>query len=196
MGTLGEVESALGVIRQVGGEQIPVVVLHCTSEYPARPEDMNLRAMTTMAQAFHVPVGLSDHSQGIEAAIAAIALGGCVIEKHFTLDRKMDGPDHEASLEPEALAALVQAMRRTAIMLGDGIKQPVAIEQSNMVSIRRSVVASRDLPPNTVLQLSDLICKRPGHGIAPANLNNLVGMRINRAIEMDEPILWNDLISG
>ena len=193
LGNLAEVEAGLAAVRKGGGDDLPIVVLHCTSEYPAPADEMNLRAMTTLAASFGVPVGLSDHSEGAETTIAAIAMGACVIEKHFTLDRAMEGPDHPASVDPQGLAELVAAVRKTSIMLGDGIKRPTRRERANMTGIRRSVLAASDLPAGTVLQPNDLVCKRPGTGVPPAQLDLLVGMTINRPLLADEPIQWADV---
>jgi N,N'-diacetyllegionaminate synthase len=191
MSDLGEVERALAALRGEGNPS--VVLLHCTSEYPAPAAEMNVRAVATLARAFQVPVGLSDHSTGHEAAIAAVALGAVVIEKHFTLDRELPGPDHRASLDPDGLRAFVASLRTVELMLGDGIKRMTPSEHRNVAGIRRSVVARRALKKGFVLTAEDLVCKRPGTGIAPEALQHIVGMRINRDLEEDEPISWDDL---
>jgi len=193
LGDLAEVAAAVEVLRAAGGENLPIVVLQCTSEYPAPDDEMNLRAMCVFASALGLPVGLSDHSRGAEASIAAVAMGGRVIEKHFTLDRNLEGPDHAASLEPGELAALATSVRRVFSMLGDGLKRPTRAERANITGIRRSVVAVRPIAQGEVLRREDLACKRPGTGIAPGDLERVVGLRVNRALEEDEPIDWADL---
>jgi N-acetylneuraminate synthase/N,N'-diacetyllegionaminate synthase len=193
LGNLGEIETALAALRAGGGPDLPIVVLQCTSEYPAPPEEMNLRAMSTIAAAFGTPVGLSDHSMGFEAAVAAVALGACVIEKHLTLDRAMEGPDHQASADPQALAEQVAAIRRTRVMLGDGLKRPTPRERANMEGIRRSVVAARPLEAGCVLTADDIVCLRPGTGVPPGQLAILIGMRVNRPLQLHEPIRWEDV---
>jgi len=191
LSTLGEVERAIMALRQGGAEEIHL--LHCTSEYPAPDSQMNLRAMQTLADAFGLPVGLSDHSVGAEASIAAVAMGARIIEKHFTLDRSLAGPDHQASLDGGGLAELVASIRRVESMLGNGRKQPTVAELDNMHGIRRSVVAVRALTAGTLLSAEMLTCKRPGNGIEPALLPNLVGFTLNRDLAEDEPIAWQDL---
>jgi N,N'-diacetyllegionaminate synthase len=191
LSTLGEVETAVNTLRRGGAG--PLALLHCTSEYPAPDDQINLRAMRTLAHAFGLPVGLSDHSVGAEASLAAVAMGAAIVEKHFTLDRSLPGPDHQASLDGEGLAAYVASIRRIEAMLGDGIKRPTPAEIANMNGIRRGVVAAADLPAGTVLAAPMLTCKRPGGGIEPSQLDLLVGLRLNRALESDEPLCWNDV---
>ena len=191
LSTLTEVEASINVIRcHYQGE---LIVLQCTSEYPAPAEDVNLLAMVTMRDAFGVSVGLSDHSEGNEAAIAAVALGARVIEKHFTLDRSLPGPDHQASLTPSELAAFVQAVRKTELLLGDGEKAPSAREILNLDGIRRGVVAAHPLTQGTMLTASDLVAKRPFVGIEPHEQEQLIGRVITRDIDEDEPIRWRDI---
>jgi N-acetylneuraminate synthase/N,N'-diacetyllegionaminate synthase len=193
LGTLAEVDMAVAALRRGGGNDLPITVMQCTSEYPAPQEEMNLRVMESYAKALQVPVGLSDHSTGYEASIAAVALGATVIEKHFTLSRSMAGPDHAASLEPMELAQFVSGLKKVVVMLGDGVKKPTPAELRNMSGIRRSVVAARGLAEGTVLAAADLGCKRPGTGVLPADIHKLVGMRLNRALAFDEPISWADV---
>jgi N,N'-diacetyllegionaminate synthase len=194
LGVLGEVDAAVRALQKTGGVDLSVTILQCTSQYPAPVEEMNLKVLQTYAQAFGVPVGLSDHSIGNEASIAAVALGASVIEKHFTIDREMEGPDHAASLTPGELKNFVEALRRVVRMLGSGVKSPTPSEQANMIGIRRSVVAARDLEVGAVLKLSDLAFKRPGTGIAPAYGELLVGRRLARGLIEDEPIQWKDIL--
>lgn len=173
MATLGEVEAAVNTIRAAGNPAI--VLLQCVSNYPANPADVNLRAMQTMAQAFGVPTGFSDHTAGIEVALAAVALGACVIEKHFTLDRAMPGPDHAASLEPDQLAAMIRGIRTVEAALGHGRKEPAASELNTAEVARKSLVAACDLKAGTVLSDSVLAVKRPGTGLPPALRPYVIG---------------------
>lgn len=180
MSTLDEVEAAVAVIRAAG--QPPLALLHCVSNYPAEPATSNLRAMATMAQAFQVPVGFSDHTMGTEIAIAAVALGACCIEKHLTLDRTMPGPDHEASLEPAELAAMMKSIRHVEAALGHGRKEPAASESGTAAVARKSLVAARDLAAGEVLALEAIAIKRPGTGLPPRMREELIGKTARVAI--------------
>lgn len=173
MSFLSEVDEAVRVIREAGCDQL--VLLHCVSNYPADPADTNLRAMPTMATAFQVPVGYSDHTPGIEVAVAAVALGACVIEKHFTLDKSLAGPDHQASLEPDELRTLVRGIRTVEAALGNGQKEPAASEADTAAVARRSLVAARDIPAGTILTDDLIAIKRPGTGLPPAMRPYLIG---------------------
>ena len=166
MACLGEVEMAVNTIWKAGNRSI--VLLHCVSNYPAAPADINLRAMQTMATAFGLPVGYSDHTPGIEVPLAAVALGACVIEKHFTLDRNLPGPDHQASLEPDELESLVQGIRTVEVALGHGRKEPAASEANTAAVARKSLVAVSDIPAGTLLTEELVAVKRPGTGLPPA----------------------------
>ncbi len=188
MSTLGEIEEALELIRKEGVEEI--ILLHCVSCYPAKVEDMNLRAMETLRYAFKLPVGLSDHSLGITIPIAAVASGACVIEKHFTLDKNLPGPDHRASLEPEELSQMVKAIRDVERALGDGVKQPTAEEEENRKAVRRSIVARVDIPEGAVITEEMLVIKRPGTGIEPRHLDLVIGRRTKRNIKPGELITF------
>lgn len=188
MATLGEVEEALETLQNAGARDI--TLLHCTSDYPAPFEEVNLKAMATMRQAFGLPVGYSDHTPGIEVAIAAAALGACVIEKHFTLDRNMDGPDHKASLEPVELAAMVQAVRNVEKALGDGFKRPGPGEREIMRVARRSLVAAVDIAAGEVITPQKLTVKRPGTGIPPKMWDVVVGRRARSDIAADTVLTW------
>ena len=188
MSSLGEVEEALNVIRSEGAED--VVLLHCVSNYPAMIEDVNLRALETLKQAFKIPVGFSDHTLGTTASIAAVALGACVIEKHFTLDRDLPGPDHKASLEPDELKEMVKAIRDVEKALGDGIKRPTKEEEEIKKVARRSIVAKKDIPEGTILTEDMLDAKRPGTGIPPKYWDSVVGERAKVGIEGDRIITW------
>ncbi len=173
MSTLDEVRTAVQTIRRAGNKQI--ALLHCVSSYPTAPEDMNLRAMQTMRAAFDLPVGFSDHTPGIEIPLAAAALGACIVEKHFTLDRSLPGPDHRASLEPYELAAMVVGIRKVEAALGDGVKEPRPGELEVAVVVRKSLVAACDIEAGTALTAEMIAIKRPGTGLAPALHDSLVG---------------------
>jgi N,N'-diacetyllegionaminate synthase len=188
MAYLGEVEAAVRAIWQEGNENI--ALLHCVSNYPADPSDVNLRAMALMSAAFDVPVGYSDHTLGIEVALAAVALGSCVIEKHFTLDRNMPGPDHKASLEPHDLAAMVRGIRIVERALGTGRKQPAASEAGIAAVARRSLVAATDIPAGTCLSAEMISIKRPGTGLAPSFKSIIVGRRTGKDISAGSLLSW------
>ena len=162
MSYIGEVEKAIGWINESWmqwNEKPQLTLLHCVSNYPALPEDSNLLAIKTMEKAFRLPVGYSDHTPGIEVAIAAVALGAKVIEKHFTLDRNMAGPDHKASLEPEGFKTMVKAIRSVEKSLGDGIKRPVQNEEDTKIAARRSLVAARDIMAGKIISSDDVVVK-------------------------------------
>ncbi len=188
MATLGEVETALDAIQETGNRQ--VVVLHCVSNYPVQPQDVNLRAMSTLRAAFGVPVGYSDHTLGIEIPLAAVALGACVIEKHFTLDRSLPGPDQQASLEPDELAALVRGIRAVEAALGDGHKRPAASEANTAAVARKSLVAACDIPAGTRLTAEMIAMKRPGTGLPGALTSYLIGRVARVAIPADTLLAW------
>lgn len=175
MSELSELIEAVSVLNSAGCET--PILLHCVSNYPANPADVNLRAMQTMRSAFDVPVGFSDHTEGIDVALAAVALGACVIEKHFTLDRDLPGPDHRASLEPTELSQLVQSIRRIEPALGDGRKVPAASELETAKVARRSLVAAHDIPEGATLEREMVALRRPGTGLSPATLPTLIGRR-------------------
>jgi len=190
MATYGEVEDALGAIART--ENRAVALLRCASLYPAPPQIMNLRAMATLRQAFGVPVGLSDHTEGVAMAAAAAALEANVYEKHFTLDRSMEGPDHSFALEPEELGAAVAAIRDVESALGSGrLQGPSEAESKEMFTLgRRSLVATQDIPAGTLITAEMLVAKRPGYGIAPKHLELVVGRRASVDIESDDVITW------
>ena len=180
MSYLSEVDEAVRVIRDAGCDQL--LLLHCVSNYPADPAGANLRAMHTLATAFGVPVGYSDHTLGIVVAIAAVALGACVIEKHFTLDRGLPGPDHRASLEPGELVVLVQGIRAVEAALGHGRKEPAISEANTAAVARRSLVAARNIPAGTMLTEELMAIKRPGTGLPPAMRSYLIGRTVRTTI--------------
>ena len=191
MATIGEVEEAVVAAREAGASAIGL--MQCTSVYPAPAKRANLRAMRTMAEAFDVPVGLSDHTTGIAVPIAAAALGAAFVEKHFTLDRTMEGPDHPFALEPPELEAMVAGIRDARAALGDGRKQgPGPEEREEMYELaRRSLIATRDLAAGTVLQADMITVKRPGYGIAPKHLELVIGRPLKVDVEEDEILTWN-----
>lgn len=177
---LAEVEAAVATLRGAGTKDI--IVLHCVSAYPAPAAEANLRALATMRDALGVPVGFSDHTKGDEVALAAVALGASMLEKHFTLDRSLPGPDHASSLEPVELAALVARVRRVESALGDGIKAPTAAEGVNTDAVRRSLAAADDLPGGTILTEEMLTALRPGTGIPAAQVADVLGRRLRRPL--------------
>ncbi len=186
MADLDEVEIAVQVVRKAGGNDI--VLLHCVSNYPASAASVNLRAVGAMEAKFQVPVGYSDHTLGLEIALAAAALGACVIEKHFTLSRDLPGPDHKASLEPAELKALVAGIRNVQSALGDGVKQPAEEERDTRAAARRSLVAARDLAPGTVLERDAITILRPGTGLPPSQFQNVIGRKTRVAIAAGTPL--------
>ena len=188
MSTLGEIESALGVLEAAGTTPDRITLLHCNTEYPTPMQDVNLRAMQTLREAFGLPVGYSDHTAGIEIPIAAVALGACIIEKHFTLDRGSPGPDHQASLEPDELRAMVQAIRHIEMAIGDGIKRPSASESKNRAVARRSLVASRAIRAGDTFDATNVAAKRPGTGLSPMCWDDVMGRTARRDFAADQPI--------
>lgn len=180
MGNLDEVEAAVRTVREEGNDGI--ILLHCVSQYPAPCEDANLRAMETMRKTLKVPVGFSDHTLGIEVALAAVALGASVIEKHFTLDRSLSGPDHRASLEPGELRQLIRGIRNVERAIGDGIKEPRGGELETARVARKSIVAKRNIPCGSRLALEAVVLQRPGTGLPPAMLPRLVGLKAKKNI--------------
>ncbi len=175
MADLGEIEDALDVLIASGTPKEHITVLHATTEYPCPIEDVNLRAMQTIAGAFGIKTGYSDHTNGIEVPIAAAAMGATVIEKHFTLDKTMEGPDHKASLEPDELIAMVQAIRNIEKALGNGIKKPSPSEAKNIRVARKSIVASSSIKKGEILTEKNITIKRPGHGISPMRYDEIIG---------------------
>lgn len=188
MATLGEIEAALETIEQAGTPRHLVTVLHCTTEYPAPMVDVNLRAMVSMKSALGVEVGYSDHTPGIEIPVAAVALGARVIEKHFTLDRTLPGPDHQASLEPHELKAMVDAIRNVEVALGDGVKRPSTSELKNKSIVRKSLVAIREIRAGELFSCDNVGTKRPGHGISPMRWDEVMGRPATRDFSVDELI--------
>jgi N,N'-diacetyllegionaminate synthase len=188
MATLGEIETAIEEIELAGTQRDRITVLHCTTEYPAPMEDVNLRAMVSMKAALGVEVGYSDHTPGIEIPIAAVALGARVIEKHFTLNRTLPGPDHQASLEPHELKAMVDAIRNVEIALGDGVKRPSASELKNKPIARKSLVAIKSIRAGETFSAENIGTKRPGNGISPMRWDEVIGRPAPRDFAIDELI--------
>lgn len=186
MSELDEVMFAIDTLRQNGSSQI--TVLHCNTEYPTPYADVNLKAMLTLKEKLNVAVGYSDHTQGIEIPIAAVALGATVIEKHFTLDRGMKGPDHKASLEPMELYDMVRMIRNIEIALGNGQKVPSISERKNIEVVRKSIVAKLPIKQGDILSEDKLTTKRPGNGISPMRWNEVIGQKAVRDFEIDELI--------
>lgn len=191
MATLGEIDQALRAIRATGNDQ--VVLLQCTTNYPSNAEDTNLLAMQSMRDVFGVLAGYSDHTVGDIACIASIALGARVIEKHFTLDKTLPGPDHTSSSEPEEFRSLVEKVRLTEKCLGSSYKHPTDIEIKNSVGMRRSIVAKKEIVAGTELKNEHLTFKRPGTGLSPALLRQILGRKIRKEIAADQLIDWSDL---
>ena len=191
MSTLDEVTEAVDIIVASGNRRLSL--LHCVTEYPAPVDEVNLRAMLTLRDAFGFAVGYSDHTQGFEIAVAAVALGARIIEKHFTLSRDMEGPDHKASLEPDELKALIAAIRNVEQALGDGVKVPAPCEIKNIAIARKSVVAERDIAVGEPLSLENVAVKRPGDGIQPRDLENIMGRTVAVDIEAGSVVSWEDL---
>ncbi|MFC2151959.1 N-acetylneuraminate synthase [Bacteroidota bacterium] len=186
MSTLKEIESALDVLVRNGTSKNNITVLHCNTEYPTPYSDVNLRAMQTIKDTFAVEVGFSDHTEGIEAPIAATALGAKVIEKHFTLNKYMTGPDHQASIEPNDLKAMVSAIRNIELAMGNGQKKPSKSEVKNIDIVRKSIVAKTHIKKGEIFSLENLAVKRPGNGISPMRWYELLGKPAKKDYEIDE----------
>ena len=188
MATLKEVEDAINVLRESGTPKGEITVLHCNTSYPTPMEDVNLKGMLTIRDELEVKVGYSDHTLGIEIPIASVAMGASVIEKHFTLDRGMEGPDHKASLDPCELKAMVNAIRNIENALGDGVKRPSSSEMKNKSVARKSIVAARDILEGEIFTKEDLVVKRPGTGISPMKWDEIIGTIAQRDFSKDEAI--------
>jgi len=188
MADLGEIEDALDVLIEAGTLREDITVLHCNTEYPTPFEDVNLRAMLTIKDAFKVSVGYSDHTPGLEIPIAAAALGASVIEKHFTLDKDMEGPDHRSSLEPNELKLMVRAIRNIEKALGPGIKKPSPSELKNKCIARKSIVAARCIKAGECFTAENITTKRPGTGISAMEWDRVIGRKAIRDFKEDELI--------
>ncbi|MCK5312541.1 MAG: N-acetylneuraminate synthase [Desulfobacteraceae bacterium] len=189
MADLGEIKDALNVFLDFGISFENITVLHCNTQYPTPMGDVNLKAMKTIKNAFPgINIGYSDHTQGIEVSIAAAAMGATIIEKHFTLDKNLPGPDHKASLEPDELAAMIKAVRNIENALGKGMKQPTQSEKGNLSIIRKSIVAAKDIAVGEKFTESNLTVKRPGKGISPMKWDDIIGKTAEKAYSEDELI--------
>ena len=189
MADLADVQDAVDTVAATGNDQL--ILLHCVVNYPPPFSDLNLRAIETLRQAFHVPVGYSDHSSGITAPIVATALGAAVVEKHYTLSRDLPGPDHRFAIEPDELTAMVRGIRDAQAALGSGIKRMAPAEADLYVTARRSLFAARDLAEGTVLGVDDIAVLRPGTGLEVRDLEKVVGRTARRAIGRHEPLAWD-----
>lgn len=194
MATMDDIAAMLDVLINAGTQRDNITVLHCNTDYPSPFADVNLRAMRTIGETFGVAVGYSDHTPGIEVPIAAVALGATVIEKHFTLDRLLEGPDHLASLEPDELRHMIRAIRHIELALGDGIKQPTPSEQKNIAVARKSIHLAGSLSAGHVLTADDLVMKRPGSGISPMQADTVVGRELARDVSVDHLLRWEDFL--
>jgi len=185
---IADVENALNILIENGTEKQNICILHCNTEYPTRFEDVNLLAMTTLENTFKVDVGYSDHTEGMEVPLAAVALGAKVIEKHFTLDRSMEGPDHKASMEPEEFRKMVSSIRNIEKCLGDGVKKPSESEKKNINLVRKSIVASKVIRKGEIFSESNLTVKRPGNGLSPFLWDKIIGKIAQKDYYTDEQI--------
>jgi N,N'-diacetyllegionaminate synthase len=188
MADMGEIEDALNILIEAGTARQNITVLHANTMYPTPMEDVNLKAMVTIGNTFDLPFGYSDHTLGIEVDIAAVAMGATVIEKHFTLDKTMEGPDHKASLEPSELIAMVQGIRNIEMALGSPIKKPSPSEQPNIIVARKSIVAKSNILQGEVFSEENLTVKRPGSGISPMHWDEVIGQRSLKDYNMDDLI--------
>ncbi len=193
MANLGEVETCINILEHEGLTRDQITVLHCNTEYPTPMADVNLSAMNTIGNSLKVSIGYSDHTLGIEIPIAAVALGATVIEKHFTLDTDMEGPDHKASLEPVELKAMVRAIRNIEQALGDGIKRPSASEAKNIAIARKSIHLASDLSEGHILTERDLRMKRPGTGISPMEMDRVIGKKLRMNMAKDQTLFYEHI---
>ena len=191
MANLGEIEYAINVIGEENRRNI--ILMHCLSNYPADWVEANLRAIQTLRDAFHLPVGFSDHTEGIELSLVAVGMGAVVIEKHITLDRNMEGGDHKASLEPRELKDLVEKIRKLEMALGDGIKKCMPSEENVKNVARKSIVTRRAVDMGRIITMDDLVIKRPGVGIPPKYLSMIIGAKAKESISADKLIKWSQL---
>ncbi len=195
MANLAEIEEALGVMMHKGLKKEQLTILHCNTEYPTPMQDVNLKAMLTIRDAFKVKVGYSDHTLGIEIPIAAASLGATVIEKHFTLDKNLPGPDHKASLEPHELLAMTKAIRNIELATsGEGIKQASPSEYPNKAIARKSIHIKYEIPKGTKLTEDNIVMKRPGDGISPMKISETLGRFTTRKLPKDYKLSWSDLV--
>jgi N,N'-diacetyllegionaminate synthase len=191
MATMQEIEEALNVLLENGLKKEQITILHANTEYPTPMQDVNLKAMQTIGKTFEIKYGYSDHTLGIEVPIAAVTMGASVIEKHFTLDKTMEGPDHKASLEPDELKAMVKAIRNIEIAMGSGIKKPSPSETKNIAIARKSIVAKCRIKKGDIFTEENITVKRPGTGISPMRWNEILGMKASSDFEADDLIIIN-----
>lgn len=191
MASLGDIEDAINAIREIHNS--PLALLHCSISYPPPIEILNLKSIQTLKQAFQIPIGYSDHTMSVNIPSVAVTLGACIIEKHFTLDRTLKGPDHIFALEPDELKQMVKNIRETELALGSPMKLLTDPEKDMYKIGRRSIIAKNDIPKGKIITESDLIVKRPGYGIPPKYLNIVIGRKVQKDIEKDDIITW-DLI--
>jgi N,N'-diacetyllegionaminate synthase len=192
MANLADIEAAIEVLTNAGVPRIEIMVLHCNTDYPTPMADVNLKAMLSIKEAFQVPVGYSDHTLGIEIPIAAVAMGGVCIEKHFTLDKNMEGPDHVASLDPAELKAMVSAIRNIEAAFGDGIKRPSPSEEKNKAIVRKSIHLAVNVKKGEMITADKIISKRPAGGISPMLWEDVCGTVATRDLEADSQLKWED----
>ena len=188
MANLQEVSDAVSILINNGLKKELLTLLHCTTQYPAPHEDINLMAIETMRTKFDLEIGYSDHTLGVEASIAAVALGASVIEKHFTLSRNFDGPDHKASLEPDELKTMVKSIRNIELSMGNGIKEPSQHEKENIAIARKSIVASQNILKGELYSDKNITSKRPGCGLSPMLWDDLIGKPANKSYNQDDLI--------
>ena len=188
MSTLEEVSNALNILLEAGLEKEKITILHCNTEYPTPLEDVNLNAMLTIRNELNVNVGYSDHTLGIEIPIAAVAMGATIIEKHFTIDRTLQGPDHAASLEPDELKEMVKSIRNIEKAMGDGVKKPSRSETKNISIARKSIVAKKSIKKGEFFSENNLTIKRPGTGISPMEWDDVIAQKSNKSFSIDELI--------
>lgn len=193
MCVMEEIEDAVDTLVASGTQRDKISVLHCTTDYPTAMNDVNLNAMLSIQKHLNVPVGYSDHTLGIEIPIAAVGMGAVIIEKHFTLDKTLPGPDHKASLEPSELKAMVSAIRNLEVAFGSADKQPTATEKKNMLVARKSIHLAKDLSQGHILTVNDLVMKRPGDGISPMDLEKVIGKKTIKDFPLDYKLSWEDI---
>lgn len=193
MCVMDEISEAIKVLVEAGTLKEDISVLHCTTDYPTAMEDVNLNAMLSIQKQLHLPVGYSDHTLGIEVPVAAVAMGATIIEKHFTLDKTLPGPDHKASLEPNELIAMVKAIRNIEVALGKFEKKPTENESKNILIARKSIHLSKKLTKGSILQESDLIMKRPGDGISPMLIDQVIGKSVNTDFDVEHKLSWENI---
>ena len=193
MSVMKDISDAIKVLTDSGTNRNDIYVLHCTTEYPAPYSEVNLNVLKTLASELKLPVGYSDHTQGIEVALAAVALGAVIIEKHFTLDKEMPGPDHKASLDPQELHGLVKAIRNVEAAMGDGIKRVTDSEKKNMSAARKSIHTAAEIKKGQVITNTDLVMLRPGDGISPMESGLVEGKKAKSDLKKNHKISWEDL---